>query len=65
VSENFLIGEYLTNLQARARLHVHFAYLANTLLKDEKRARDNHVLSQIFTFFKTSLADSAINLSFQ
>ena len=45
-----------------------FAHLANTLLKDDESARDNHVLacnfakySPILTFF--TLTDSAINLS--
>jgi len=46
---------------------MHFAHLANILLKDEKSARDNHVLAcdcQIFTDLKkNSLTDSAINLS--
>jgi len=47
---------------------VHFARLANTLLKDKENARDNHVLacnfakySAILIFF--SLTDLAINLS--
>ena len=46
---------------------MHFARLANTLLKDEESARDNHVLacnfakySSIFNFFHS---DSATNLS--
>jgi len=46
---------------------VHFARLANTLLKDEETARDNHVLACNFAkylpFYKISLTDSAINLS--
>jgi len=45
-----------------------FARLANTLLKDEESARDNHVLApyvtfQIFTDLKNSLTNLAINLS--
>ena len=47
---------------------VHFARLANTLLKDEESARDNRILARNYTKFskisKTfSLTDSAINLS--
>jgi len=49
---------------------MNFARLANTLLKDEESARDNHVLActfdknLIFTDLKkNSLARSAINLS--
>jgi len=42
--------------------------LANTLLKDRKSARDNHVLACNFAKYpsikkKFSLSDSAINLS--
>ena len=47
-----------------------FARLANTLLKDEESARDNHVLacnfakySPILIVFSYRLTDSAINLS--
>jgi len=47
---------------------MHFARLANTLLKDEESARDNHVLAcnfgkylPILNFF--ALTDSTINLS--
>ena len=47
---------------------MHFARLANTLLKDEESARDNHVIdcnfakySQILKF--VLLSDWAINLS--
>jgi len=48
---------------------MHFARLANTLLKDEESARDKHVLAGITLTYihtdlkKVSLADSAINLS--
>jgi len=44
---------------------MHFARLANTLLKDEENARDNHVFACNFadTDIKNSLTDSAINLS--
>jgi len=44
---------------------VHFAHLANTLLKDEESARDNHVLACNFAKYlpikNNSLTDSAIN----
>ena len=53
--------------QARGSL-MHFARLANSLLKDEESARDNHVFacnfakcSPILILF--SLSDLAINLS--
>jgi len=46
---------------------MHFARLANTLLKDEECARDNHVLlvtlPNIYRLKKFSLSDSAITLS--
>jgi len=42
VSE-FFVGEYLAKLQARVCLSQALAGLANTLLKDEESARDNHV----------------------
>jgi len=47
---------------------MHFVCLANTLLKDEESARDNHVLAGNFAKYPPilivfSLADSAINLS--
>jgi len=53
------IGGYLAKLQARAWLsHALFARLANTLLKDEASARDNHAVvcnfakySPTFIFF--------------
>jgi len=38
-------GQYLAKLQARAWFLVHFVCLANTLLKDEESARDNHFLA--------------------
>jgi len=38
------IGEYLATLQERGCL-MHFAHLANTLLKDEESARDYQVLA--------------------
>jgi len=44
----------------------HFARLANTLLKDEDSARDNHGLACNFAKYspiKKSLTDLAINLS--
>jgi len=34
---------------------VHFARLANTLLKDEESARDNHVLASNFTKYSPIL----------
>jgi len=47
---------------------MHFVHMANTLLKDEESAQDNHVLAcnfakylPILTIF--SLTDSRINLS--
>jgi len=47
-------------------LWVKFAHLANTLLKDEESARDNHVFACNFAKYlpidKNSLSDSAINL---
>jgi len=47
---------------------MHFARLANTLLKDEESARDNHVLAGNFAKYSPILnifhsTDSAINLS--
>jgi len=49
-SENvfFKIGEYLAKLQAKRDCLVHFARLANRLLKDEGSARNNHVLLVTF-----------------
>jgi len=44
----FLVGEYLAKLQARAWLSHAFARLANTLIKDEESARDNHILASNF-----------------
>ena len=46
----------------------HFARLANTLLKDEESARDNHVFARNFAKYspiknKFSLTDSAMNHS--
>ena len=54
--------------QERGCLLLHFARLANTLLKDEESARDNNVFAcnfaKIFTDFNFfSLSDSAINLT--
>ena len=37
------IGEYLAKLQQERGCLMHSARLANTLLKDEESARDNHV----------------------
>ena len=37
------IGVYLAKLQVRRGCLMHFVRLANTLLKDEESARDNHV----------------------
>jgi len=46
---------------------MHFARMANTLLKDKESARDNHGFAGNFakylTIKKNSLTDSAINLS--
>jgi len=46
---------------------MHFAQVANTLLKDEESVRDSHFLAFNFAKYlpikKTSLTDSAINLS--
>ena len=46
---------------------IHFAHLANTLLKDEESALDNHVFAcnfaNIHRLYFFSLSDSAINLS--
>jgi len=39
------IGEYLTQYKQERGCLMHFARLANTLLKDEESARDNHVLA--------------------
>ena len=39
----FFVGEYLAKLQARVCLSQALAGLANTLLKDEESALDNHV----------------------
>jgi len=67
VSENSVkIGEYLAKLQARAWLSR--TRLANTLLKDEESARDNHALAGNFAKYSPILklillTDSAINLS--
>jgi len=65
VSENSVkIGEYLAKLQARAWLSR--TRLANTLLKDEESARDNHALAGNFAKYSPILklillTDSAIN----
>ena len=46
VSEKmFKIGEYLAKLQARTWLSSALLHLANTLLKDEESAQDNHVIA--------------------
>jgi len=52
-------------LQQERGCLIHFAHLANTLLKDEESARDYHVLVADLPNihrFKMSLSDSAINL---
>jgi len=43
--KTFKIGEYLAKLQAERGCLVHFARLANTLLKGEENALDNYVLA--------------------
>ena len=43
--KTFKIGEYLAKLQAERGCLMHFARLANTLLKDEENALDNYVLA--------------------
>jgi len=50
-----LIGEYLAKLQARAWLSRALVHLANTLLKDEESARDNHVLACNFAKYSPIL----------
>jgi len=40
-----------------------FAHLANTLLKDEGSARDNHVLASNFAKYSKLFTHTAINLS--
>jgi len=50
VSGFFLIGKYLAKLQA-----CNFARLANTLLKDEESARDNHVFACNFAKYSPIL----------
>jgi len=45
VSEFFLIGEYLAKLQARVWLSHALCVPANTQLKDQESARDNHVFA--------------------
>ena len=45
VSEFFLIGEYLAKLQARVWLSHALCMPANTQLKDQESARDNHVFA--------------------
>ena len=45
---NFLIGEYLQNYKPERGCLMHFARLANTLLKDEESERDNHVFAGNF-----------------
>jgi len=55
VKKTFKIGEYLAKLQARTWFLVHFVSLANTLLKDEKSARDNHVLACNFAKYSPIL----------
>jgi len=45
VKKNLEIGEYLTQYKQERGCLMHFARLANTLLKDEESARDNHFLA--------------------
>jgi len=53
----------LAKLPARERgCLMHFSRLANTLLKDEESAQDNHTFA-CFLLFAFSLLDSAINAS--
>jgi len=44
VWENFFLNRWIFGKQERGCL-MHFACLANTLLKDDESARDNHVLA--------------------
>ena len=64
----FLIGKYLSKLQARTWLSRALVRLANTLLKDGESAQNNHVLVCNFAKYWPILkflllSDSAINLS--
>ena len=54
-SEKIKIGEYLAKLQARTRLSRALVRLANTLLKDEESARDNHVFACNFAKYSPIL----------
>ena len=57
---DFLISEYLAKLQGRAWLShaLHFARLANTLLKDDESERDNHVFADNFAKYSPILTSS-------
>jgi len=61
-----MFGKVTTYKQERGCL-VHFARLANTLLKDEESARNNQVFAYNFAKYSPilffSLSDSPINLS--
>jgi len=45
VKKKFKIGEYVAKLQARTWLSRALLRLANTLLKDEESARNNHAFA--------------------
>jgi len=67
VSEIFLIGEYLAELQARAWLSHALCVPGQHTAKDEESARDNHVFACNFAKYFSDLkivllSDSAINL---
>ena len=60
------IGGYLAKYKQERGCLMHFARLANTLLKDEESARDNHVFACNFAKYSPiencfSLSDSRIN----
>jgi len=44
VKKKIKIGQYLQSYKQERDCLMHFARLANTLLKDEESARDNHFL---------------------
>ena len=41
----FVIGEYFGKVTQERGCLMHFAHLANSLLKDEESARDNHIFA--------------------
>ena len=55
VSKKIKIDDYLAKLQARTWLSRAFVRLANALLKDGERARDNHVLACNFAKYSPIL----------